>query len=478
MIMNKTLFELIFPRHIEQFAAKNGQCAADKYASWATERLKQFVRMLFVAVFLLVLIVLRISGSVRGFSESFILHIILVIFSVLELWGLDKIKSNTSDDETVTAKWKLLSVIAVIFSLGVSLSYVLALADEQNLSTLKKETIELEDIGFKVTIPREWSDASWEAFPEPGTHFPSYRFQVTDDQRIMWIYLDSWACRPETKVTDLEPRFEKNSKNYLDGEIIEIGFVDLSDRQVFRAIGDRKYYTDYTYIFYQTLHQGTLLCYTFAFDKTLDYEEQVKYADSMFENMKFTEVAVPDYVYKVPQLDGENIMILNPNQRRTKLPEDKRPDDYKIAEGTVDLFSAHMNFSLPATCKEVFWKEKTRSYYKFDVGMCGYDLECDVTVVWTSENAPLTEAVDGLILFAEREFTARIEMAPVLVRLNNIEVLRTAGVRKSTPEEVMVRYCIYHKGARLLLTASIPSDLNYMNELSSIESFIENIDFY
>lgn len=476
--MNKTLFELIFPRHIEQFAARHGQYAADKYASWATEHLLHLIKILLVAIILLVLVVLGISGSLSGFSEIFILPIILVITSVLELWDFDKVKSNTSDDETLTAKWKLLSAIVVIFSIGVSLSYVVALAGLQDHNALKKETIELDDIGFEVTIPRRWSDATWEAFPEPGTHFPSYRFQVTDDQRIMWIYLDSWSCRPETKVTDLKPILEKNVERYLDGGIIDIGFVDLCDRQVFRAIGDRKYYTDYTYIFYQTLHQGTLLCYTFAFDKSLDYQEQVEYADSMFENMKFTEVTVPDYVYKVPQLDGKDIMIHNTNQRRTKLPEDKRPDDYKVAEGTVDLFSAQMNFSLPATCKEVSWKEKTRSHYKFDVAMSGYDLECDVTVVWTAENAPLTEAMDGFLLFAEREFNAGIEMAPVLVRLNNIEVLRTAGVRESAPDEVMVRYCIYHKGARLLLTASIPSDLNYMDEVSIIESFIENIDFY
>lgn len=476
--MNKTLFELIFPHHIERFAARNGQYAADKYAHWANDHLLHLGRVLLVAVLLFVLIVLEMSGSLQGLSESFILPIILVITSVLELLGLDKIKSNTFDDETVAAQWKLSSVVVVIFSIGVSLSYVVALADLQDYSDLKKETVELDDIGFEVTIPREWSDASWDAFPEPGTHFPSYRFQVTDAQRIMWIYLYAWSCRPETEVTDFKPRFEQSSERYLDGGIIEIGFVDLCDRQVFRAIGNRKYYTDYTYIFYQTLHQGTLLCYTFAFDKSLDYQEQVEYADSMFENMKFTEVTVPDYVYKVPQLDGKDIMIHNTNQRRTKLQEDKRPDDYKVAEGTVDLFSAHMNFSLPATCKEVSWKEKTRSHYKFDVAMSGYDLECDVTVVWTAENAPLTEAMDSFLLFAEREFNAGIEMAPVLVRLNNIEVLRTAGVRENAPDEVMVRYCIYHKGARLLLTASISSDLNYMDEVSIIESFIENIDFY
>lgn len=56
--------------------------------------------------------------------------------------------------------------------------------------------------------------------------------------------------------------------------------------------------------------------------------------------------------------------------------------------------------------------------------------------------------------------------------------LYAAGRNDEAPAEVRICYEIIHKGARLRVEASVPSDRNMRTEKKAMQDLVEEIEFY
>ncbi|MGN1045781.1 MAG: hypothetical protein ACI4QG_01665, partial [Candidatus Cryptobacteroides sp.] len=114
----------------------------------------------------------------------------------------------------------------------------------------------------------------------------------------------------------------------------------------------------------------------------------------------------------------------------------------------------------------------------FDLTLNGYRIESDLILVYTSENATLLEWMGEFEENEGKNFDQGFVVEPQMKKLKNTSVLRVAGRSKDYADQVLVKYFMIHKGARLLLIAYVPSNLDVESEMNRIESFVENIVFY
>lgn len=327
---------------------------------------------------------------------------------------------------------------------------------------------DIKELGAKFTIPQGWSAIHWrDHSPAQENRRPHYSFYVECPKRLISVEMAGWRFRPGLGLAEV---FKPSGyERMLDGGFVSDGrIVTRGNVAAYRIAGLKKSDLKNVYIMYSMLHYGTEISYVYRYDRSLNYLEQEKYyleeelelADSFLENIEFYE----------PEGYVEN---------KRRFPEDKRPSDYAVESSeSVNIYAAKIEIPLPVSGQKVHWNERTRDRYNFDLTLNGYRIESDLILVYTSENATLLEWMGEFEENEGKNFDQGFVVEPQMKKLENTSVLRVAGRSKDYADQVLVKYFMIHKGARLLLIAYVPSNLDVESEMNRIESFVENIVFY
>lgn len=468
-----TLIELLFRRHIRSVSDRKGECNARHYAKAVDERLRSVLWILFGSAMLLVIMIIGLVGlKEETLSNFLLLGILILVYSVIHLLGIKNAGEETMYDEELTRKWKSISLYTSIFGISCGLlslymmfsrfdiSFGFGQEEEQTEERTEERrgayNVEYEKLGININIPEGWSEPQWEYKSEPSVKRPQYRFNINDPDHTLWFYVYGWSTPPQYDILDFIPDWEKYIPSYLDDRIIEeIKTVELNGMQVLSVVGKRKDHPDFIYVCYRALHCSSMFHYTYRFRKTLHYKEELARAEKIFRMIDFTDVDVPVY---------------RPN-------EDTRPVDWSFNGGCLDIMSARIRLMIPQD-ENIRWKTNNRSQYVFDVIRKGYAVGFDLKVVYTSEIAEIYEFVDEFEGRMNRTMTAGYDVEPCVKNLKNVKALYAAGRNDEAPAEVRICYEIIHKGARLRVEASVPSDRNMRTEKKAMQDLVEEIEFY
>jgi len=478
MKAKKTIFERLFSYHLEQFRRFHGDAQTEKYLEWADSRIRVLLWSGLAALAVLFLTIGSLTDlSGDTIAETLVIALYLLYFSTDILMNLGSIKEKVCNDEYYVAKWRSWSIAVMILAASSGIFNIATFVSILDLSRFKTDVVEYEELGIKLTIPRQWSDIHWEYRTEQGAMRPQYRFYVTDRNQIMWIYVNGWYVKPGIETADLAKVYDRDARVYLDGGLKSAPETITADGMtVLKSVGLRKDEPDLIFVYYMILHQGCKIDYTYAFMKSQNHDEEMARADSMLDNIDLTAVPVPDHAYRTVIRKRKSVRSYKDYEVVTK----GRPITAEMLEESsesVNIKSAKIDFHIPDGSRNLEWLTKNTSTYKFALDMGEYRLVCDTQVVWTSENASLNESKTMFEGMMKRLLVPGTYEKPVIVDFGNIRAYRAAGQKKSA-DCTAIRYFMIYKGARLQIEADIPPHLDYRKEMGRIDGFIKDIVFY
>lgn len=317
--------------------------------------------------------------------------------------------------------------------------------------------IEYEDLGIKITVPAGWTKPEWEYKSEQGTKTPDYRFSSFTKNKRLWMYVYGKRVRPEYSIEDFMPGFIKHSSEYLDEKVMtEPETLMIDGMTILKVTGRRKEFPGMIYLCYQALHCGSMIHYTYCFKDNLSLEDESAKAEDIFRGIDFTDTEI----------------IHNDT---TAARETLSQDDCVTDDKSIDIQSASIRIQLPCSAEEVIWKQKTRSYYIFNVPYHGYEINFNLQVVYTSGSADLNEFSGDFIKAMNSHMNAGFLRKPGITTLEDQRILRAIGYRNDSPGCCHARYEFIHKGARLIVTSMLPDD---KKEIELLEKILSGIVLY
>ncbi|MBR2128947.1 MAG: hypothetical protein IJ940_08805 [Bacteroidales bacterium] len=314
--------------------------------------------------------------------------------------------------------------------------------------------IEYEDLGIKITVPAGWTKPEWEYKSEKGAKTPEYRFSSFTKNKRLWMYVYGRRVRAEYSIEDFMPGFIKYSSEYLDEMVMtEPKTIMIDGKTILKATGRRKEFPGMIYLYYQALHCGSIIDYTYCFKDNLSLEDESAKAEEIFRCIDFTDI----------EIVHDDTMIKT---------ETLSQDDCVTDDKSIDIQSANIKIHLPCSVEEVIWEQKSRSYYIFNAPYHGYRINFNLQVVYTSGSADLNEFSDDFIEDMTSHMDAGFLHKPGITTLDDRRILRAIGYRNDSPGCCHARYELIHEGARLIVTSTLPDDQREIEELEKILSDI------
>lgn len=454
-------FRLFCKRHLSEIVDRHGEYRADEYAEAVNTRFDSIlwiIGMSFLSIVILMFDIRKLSEETL--SSFLVLEIALMIYGIVHLFCMRRIPDESGFDPELVRMWTMISFITAMSGIAVGSFglYRMTSIFDISIGPEKEEIVVFENLGIEITIPKEWSSIEWEYKSDDSSYRPRYFFNTHDNGCRLWFDLYGFSTSAHASSEDLRKEFVAVSKMKFDAGVIEAPSIkEIAGRKVWKASGRDKRYPELIFVRYQLAHCGTMIIYTYRFKDQHDYDEEVKRAEDILADIKFTEV-----------------------QKPVRKPiEDKRPDDYVIDENSVNITSARIKFNFPDNCSGVEWLEKTRRAYTFDL-LCGsYKINADLLVVYTSETADISEIIETSREKVTVYFDSEYKIEPTVLKLNNVSAVYAAGYRRGDESGVLVlRYVVIHKGALLCINTEIPESMNLESVHKDVEQFIRNIEFY
>lgn len=454
-------FRLFCKRHLSEIADRHGEYRADEYAEAVNTRFDSIlwiIGMSFLSIVILMFDIRKLSEDTL--SSFLVLEIALMIYGIVHLFCMRRIPDESGFDPELVRMWTMISFITAMSGIAVGSFglYRMASIFDISIGPEKEEIVVFENLGIEITVPKEWSSIEWEYKSDDSSYRPRYFFNTYDNGCRLWFDLYGFSTSAHASAEDLRKEFVAVSKMKFDAGVIEAPSIkEIAGRKVWKASGRDKRYPELIFVRYQLAHCGTMIIYTYRFKDQHDYDEEVKRAEDILADIKFTEV-----------------------QKPVRKPiEDKRPDDYVIDENFINITSAGIKFNLPDNCSGVEWLEKSRSVYEFDL-LCGsYKINADLRVVFTSETADRSEIIELANERVSVYFGPEFKIEPTVINLNDVSAVYAVGCRRNDDSGVLVlRYAVVHKGALLCINTEIPDSIDMKAVKEKVEQFVRNIDFY
>lgn len=306
----KTLFERLFPYHVEQIRLLNDEEKAEKIIQNEISYFNTLLLLAGMSCVVLLVLVVGLSGlRSKTISKALILTVWLIFFCVAYVKSLREMKQDLQEDMYLVKKWIKASVVVFVFSVSVSGAYLVSFVKILGLDSATKNVVhnalgrkfESEDLGIRITIPKGWSKIKYsKKFEGTETERPRYTFTVEDEYRSMWVDIQGWRLPESVTLKHMNNAFTQELTRSLDDRVLRKAQVVGIDRKyvVHKIVGTETEYPDDIFIRYTILHRGTVIRYSYKFKKDLDFETENKKANDLIRGMEFFYVNQPDYVKK------------------------------------------------------------------------------------------------------------------------------------------------------------------------------------